>query len=128
MYVLFRVFLSQAKTRRMCRQYCAARLGLHQNHWLLHRRHAPALRARAAVRCLIARRSPWGALKGLKYRRNWPLTQVKPAQAAHIFAYVAGPDGLDRDPQDALKELVQAALDVSQIPVRTGRGAPTVIT
>ena len=46
----------------------------------------------------------------------------------YIESYVAGPDGLDRDPQDALKELVQAALDVSQIPVRTGRGAPTVIT
>ena len=46
----------------------------------------------------------------------------------YIESYVAGPDGLDRDPQDALKELVQAALDVSQIPTRTGRNAPTVIT
>ena len=46
----------------------------------------------------------------------------------YIESYVAGPDGLDRDPQDALKDLVQAALDVSQIPQRTGRTAPTVIT
>ena len=46
----------------------------------------------------------------------------------YIESYVAGPDGLDRDPQDALRELVQAALDVSQIPQRTGRTAPTVIT
>ncbi len=46
----------------------------------------------------------------------------------YIESYVAGPEGLDRDPQDALKELVQAALDVAQIPSRTGRTAPTVIT
>jgi phosphoglucomutase len=46
----------------------------------------------------------------------------------YIESYVAGPDGLDRDPQDALKDLVQAALDVSEIPSRTGRSAPTVIT
>jgi phosphoglucomutase len=46
----------------------------------------------------------------------------------YIESYVAGPDGLDRDPQEALKELVQAALDISQIPSRTGRTAPTVIT
>jgi len=46
----------------------------------------------------------------------------------YIESYVAGPDGLDRDPQDALKELVQAALELSQIPSRTGRSAPTVIT
>jgi phosphoglucomutase len=46
----------------------------------------------------------------------------------YIESYAAGPDGLDRDPQDALRELVQAALDVSQIPQRTGRTAPTVIT
>ncbi|MES3035254.1 MAG: alpha-D-glucose phosphate-specific phosphoglucomutase [Gemmatimonadota bacterium] len=46
----------------------------------------------------------------------------------YIESYVAGPDGLDRDPQDALQELVQAALDVAQIPSRTGRTAPTVIT
>ena len=41
---------------------------------------------------------------------------------------VLAQSGIDRAPQDALKELVQAALDVSQIPVRTGRDAPTVIT
>jgi len=46
----------------------------------------------------------------------------------YIESYVAGPDGLDLDPQDALKDLVQAALDVSEIPSRTGRSAPTVIT
>ncbi len=46
----------------------------------------------------------------------------------YIESYVAGPDGLDRDPQDALKDLVQAALEVSEIPSRTGRSAPTVIT
>ncbi len=46
----------------------------------------------------------------------------------YIESYVAGPDGLDRDPQHALKDLVQAALEVSEIPSRTGRSAPTVIT
>ncbi len=46
----------------------------------------------------------------------------------YIESYVAGPDGLDRDPQDALQDLVLAALDLSQIPSRTGRTAPTVIT
>jgi phosphoglucomutase len=46
----------------------------------------------------------------------------------YIESYVAGPEGLDRDPQDALKDLVAAALEVSQIPSRTGRTAPTVIT
>ena len=46
----------------------------------------------------------------------------------YIESYVAGPDGLDRDPQDALKDLVHAALDLSGIPERTGRTAPTVIT
>ena len=46
----------------------------------------------------------------------------------YIESYVAGPDGLDRDPQDALKDLVAAALDLAQIPTRTGRSAPTVIT
>ncbi len=46
----------------------------------------------------------------------------------YIESYVAGPDGLDRDPQDALQDLVRAALDLSQIPTRTGRSAPTVIT
>ena len=46
----------------------------------------------------------------------------------YIESYVAGPEGLDRDPQDALRELVQAALDVAQVTQRTGRTAPTVIT
>ncbi|MCC7053169.1 MAG: alpha-D-glucose phosphate-specific phosphoglucomutase [Gemmatimonadaceae bacterium] len=46
----------------------------------------------------------------------------------YIESYVPGPDGLDRDPQDALKDLVAAALDLAQIPSRTGRSAPTVIT
>lgn len=46
----------------------------------------------------------------------------------YIESYAAGPEGLNRDPQDALRDLVQAALDVSQIPSRTGRTAPTVIT
>ncbi len=46
----------------------------------------------------------------------------------YIESYVAGPDGLDRDPQVALRELVLAALELSQIPTRTGRSAPTVIT
>ena len=46
----------------------------------------------------------------------------------YIESYVSGPDGLDRDPQDALEELVQAALEISQIPARTGRTRPTVIT
>ena len=46
----------------------------------------------------------------------------------YVESYVAGPDGLDRDPQDALKDLVHAAHDVAQIPQRTGRTKPTVIT
>ncbi|HYW50672.1 MAG TPA: alpha-D-glucose phosphate-specific phosphoglucomutase, partial [Gemmatimonadaceae bacterium] len=46
----------------------------------------------------------------------------------YLESYVAGPDGLDRDPQDALRDLVQAALDEAEIPQRTGRTAPTVIT
>lgn len=46
----------------------------------------------------------------------------------YVESYVAGPEGLDRDPQDALAPLVQAALDIAQIPSRTGRTAPTVIT
>jgi phosphoglucomutase len=46
----------------------------------------------------------------------------------YIESYVAGPDGLDHDPQDALRELISAALDVAEIPSRTGRTAPTVIT
>ena len=46
----------------------------------------------------------------------------------YIESYAAGPAGLDHDPQDALKALVQAALDISRIPSRTGRAAPTVIT
>ena len=46
----------------------------------------------------------------------------------YIESYVAGPDGLELDPQHALYNLVQAALAVSEIPSRTGRGAPTVIT
>ena len=46
----------------------------------------------------------------------------------YIESYVAGPDGLELDPQHALANLVQAALAVSEIPSRTGRAAPTVIT
>jgi phosphoglucomutase len=46
----------------------------------------------------------------------------------YIESYVAGPEGLDHDPQDALRPLVQAALDLAQIPQRTARTAPTVIT
>ena len=46
----------------------------------------------------------------------------------YIESYVAGPDGLGSDPQDALKPLVQAALDMAEIPSRTGRSKPTVIT
>ncbi len=46
----------------------------------------------------------------------------------YIESYVAGPGGLDRDPQDALRPLVQAALDMAEIPARTGRSKPTVIT
>jgi phosphoglucomutase len=46
----------------------------------------------------------------------------------YIESYVAGPDGLGDDPKDALRELIEAALHVSQIPAKTGRTAPTVIT
>ena len=46
----------------------------------------------------------------------------------YIESYVAGPEGLDHDPQEALRDLVQAALETAQIPTRTGRAAPTVIT
>ena len=34
----------------------------------------------------------------------------------YIESYVPGPEGLDRDPQDALRDLVAAALDLAQIP------------
>jgi len=46
----------------------------------------------------------------------------------YIESYVPGPDGLDRDVQEALQPLVQSALDLCQLQARTGRDKPTVIT
>jgi phosphoglucomutase len=46
----------------------------------------------------------------------------------YIESYVAGATGLDREPKDALRDLIDAALSVSDLVNRTGRSAPTVIT
>ncbi len=46
----------------------------------------------------------------------------------YVESYEARPDHLDLDVQDALRPLVQAALELSELTARTGRDAPTVIT
>jgi phosphoglucomutase len=46
----------------------------------------------------------------------------------YVEAHAAGPDGLDRETQDALAPLVEAALAIAELEARTGRDAPTVIT
>lgn len=46
----------------------------------------------------------------------------------YIEALELDSDLQDRDPQDALVDLIALALDVMEVPARTGRTAPTVIT
>jgi phosphoglucomutase len=46
----------------------------------------------------------------------------------YLEGYVAGPDGLDRDPQEALADMIAAAEALAGISTRTGRTAPDVIT
>ena len=46
----------------------------------------------------------------------------------YVESYTADAARVDLEPADALEDLITAALDLSQIPTRTGRAAPTVIT
>lgn len=46
----------------------------------------------------------------------------------YLEGYAPGPDGLDRDPQDALADVIAAADGLAGIVTRTGRAAPDVIT
>ena len=46
----------------------------------------------------------------------------------YLERYVAGPDGLDHDPQEALAPVIQAAHALARIAEFTGRTAPDVIT
>lgn len=46
----------------------------------------------------------------------------------YLERFVAGPDGLDEDPQDALAPVIRAAHDLAGIAAATGRDAPDVIT
>ena len=41
---------------------------------------------------------------------------------------MAGPDGLDRDPQEALAPVIRAAHDLLAVEAQTGRSAPDVVT
>ena len=46
----------------------------------------------------------------------------------YLERYVSGPDGLDRDAQEALAPVIRAAHDLARIAEFTGRNAPDVIT
>ncbi len=46
----------------------------------------------------------------------------------YLERYAPGPEGLDRDPQEALAPVIRAADTLAQIRERTGRNAPDVIT
>ncbi len=46
----------------------------------------------------------------------------------YLERYVAGPDGLDHDPQQALAPVIRAAHDLAGITAFTGRSEPDVIT
>ncbi|ABV93759.1 phosphoglucomutase [Dinoroseobacter shibae DFL 12 = DSM 16493] len=46
----------------------------------------------------------------------------------YLEAFVPGPEGLDRDPQEALAPMIAAAEALAEIATRTGRTAPDVIT
>lgn len=46
----------------------------------------------------------------------------------YLEKYAAGPGGLERDPQEALGEIIGAAHDLAGIEGHTGRGAPDVVT
>jgi phosphoglucomutase len=46
----------------------------------------------------------------------------------YLERYVAGPDGLDHDPQEALAPVIRAAHTLARITQHTGRTAPDVVT
>lgn len=46
----------------------------------------------------------------------------------YLERYAAGPDGLDRDPQEALAPVIRAAHALAGIAQHTGRAAPDVVT
>ena len=46
----------------------------------------------------------------------------------YLERYVAGPDGLDHDPQEALAPVIRAAHELAGIAGFTGRTEPDVIT
>ena len=46
----------------------------------------------------------------------------------YLERYVAGPEGLDHDPQEALAPVIRAAHLLANIAAHTGRKAPDVIT
>ncbi|PID36681.1 MAG: alpha-D-glucose phosphate-specific phosphoglucomutase [Rhodobacterales bacterium] len=46
----------------------------------------------------------------------------------YLEAYAPGPEGLDRDPAQALAELTQLAEDLTEIRARSGRDGPDVVT
>lgn len=46
----------------------------------------------------------------------------------YLERFIAGPDGLDKDPQDALAPIIRAAHELAGIEAATGRTEPDVIT
>ena len=46
----------------------------------------------------------------------------------YLESYVAGPMGLNLDPQDALAPIIRAAHELAAIAHHTGRTAPNVVT
>ena len=46
----------------------------------------------------------------------------------YLELYEAGPEGLDRDPQEALAPIIKAAHEIAEIEAFTGRRSPDVIT
>jgi phosphoglucomutase len=46
----------------------------------------------------------------------------------YLERYAPGPDGLDRDPQEALADVITEANAIAGIRARTGRTAPDVVT
>ncbi|MDV7269748.1 alpha-D-glucose phosphate-specific phosphoglucomutase [Thioclava sp. A2] len=46
----------------------------------------------------------------------------------YLERYVAGPDGLDADPQEALAPIIAATEEITGLKARTGRARPDVIT
>jgi phosphoglucomutase len=46
----------------------------------------------------------------------------------YLEKYAAGPMGLDRDPQEALAEIIAAAHELAGIEAHTGKSKPDVVT